>query len=214
MKFKNLAVIASILSLAAAANAQLITSFTNLDFDAGVANIGSGFDNPSADVPGWRDYTAMTDSGVEGPGVWWGPYDQYAAWMKSGEAAYNMSDYTIQAGDAFSISFMAQWWQWTGANGQWTATLFYDTPGNVIGTYTTPDLTGQGSWAAYSTATPIVATAGSVGGKLGLLMTSSGSGIAQVDEIMVGAVPEPATISLVAVAGLGMLLRHRRFVKR
>ena len=200
------------MGLSATTNAQLITSFVNLDFDAGVANVASGFDNPGADIPGWRDYTAMTDSGVEGPGAWWGPYDQYAAWMKSGEAAYNLSDYTIQAGDAFSIAFMAQWWQWTGANGQWTATLFYDNPANVIGSYTTPDLNPHTQWTAYTTATPIAATAGSVGGKLGILMASTGSGIAQVDEITV-AIPEPATISLVAVAGLGLLLRRRQPVK-
>jgi hypothetical protein len=154
----------------------------------------------------------MTDSGVEGPGAWWNPYEDYAAWMKGGEAAYNMSDYTIQAGDAFSISFYAQWWQWTGSEGRWTATLFYDDPANAIGSYTTPDLTEHGTWTAYSNPTPIVATVGSVGGKLGLLMASTGSGIAQVDEITV-AIPEPATISLMAVAGLGMLLRRRRLVK-
>ena len=189
------------MGLAASANAQLITSFTNLDFDLGVANVASGFDNPSSDVPGWRNNTAMTDSGVEGPGAWWGPYDQYAAWMKTGEAAYNTSDYTIQAGDVFSVSLMAQWWQWTGAKGQWTATLFYDNPANVIGSYVTPDLNPQGSWTAY-TSTPIAATAGSVGGKLGILMASTGGGIAQVDEISVQVVPEPSSLAL---AGLALL---------
>ena len=107
---------------------------------------------------------------------------------------------------------MAQWWNWTGANGQWTASLFYDTPANVIGTYTTSDLTG--GWTAYSTATPIAATAGSVGHQLGILMTSSGTGISQVDflanAITVAPVPEPATISLMTLAGLGVLMLRRK----
>ena len=133
MKYQNLAAIAAALSLAATANAQLITSFTNLDFDLGVANVGPlAFDNPASDVPGWMNKNAtMVDSGVEGPGAWWGPYEQFAAFMKGGDAAFNLSNYTIQSGDTFSISFMAQWWNWTGANGQWTATLFYDNPANV-----------------------------------------------------------------------------------
>lgn len=208
---KSLALIASALSLAAAASAQQITSFTNIDFDLGVENVASGFDNPGADIPGWVNYTAMTDSGVQGPGAWWNPYQQYAAWMKGGEAAFNLSDYTIQSGDIFSVGFYAQRWQWTG-DGKWTISLFYDSPANVIGSYTTPTLADHGSWTEYSSG-PIAATPQSVGGKLGVLFTSSSAGIVQVDEITVNIVPEPTTMSLLALAGAGMLIRNRRFAK-
>jgi hypothetical protein len=42
---------------------------------------------------------------------------------------------------------------------------------------------------------------------------NTGTGISQIDEITVS-VPEPATLSLVAVAGLGMLLGRRRLGTR
>jgi hypothetical protein len=212
MKFKNLALIASV--LAAAANAQPITSFTNLDFDSGgVSGPFLGFDAPAApEIIGWNNHLGIVDAGVEGPGAWWGPYQDKAAFINGGGSAYNLSDYTIQAGDEFSIQFYAQCWQWLGV-GQWTATLYYDNPANVIGSYVTPNLADHTLWTLYSAPTPIVATAGSVGGKLGILMASTGAAIAQVDEIVISVVPEPTTISLVAVAGLGLLVNRRRFVK-
>ena len=216
MTYNSLAVFASMMSLAAAANAQDISShFVNLDFDSGVTMTGAfgfnGFDNPNYDIAGWNNHLGISDAGVQGPEAWWGPYQDKGAWINPGGSAFNLSDYTIQAGDTFSLSFVAQWWQWTGGNGQWTATLFYDNPANVIGSFVSPDLNPHTQWTTY-TSGPIAATAASVGGHLGLLMSSTGSGIAQMDEITVS-VPEPTTISLAALAGLGMLLKRRQFIK-
>jgi len=216
MKFKNLAVIASILSLAAAANAQtdISSQFVNLDFNAGVANTGPlAFDNPASDVPGWVNGSAtMIDSGVEGPGAWW-PHDNgnWAAFMRETDKAYNLGTYTIQAGDSFVVDFKAGCW-WDPA--LFTATLFYDNPANVIGTYTTPDTLPHWGYNEY-TSDPIAATPEAVGHQLGILFenTDTGTGNGDLTEIKVSLVPEPATISLVAVAGLGMLLGRRRFVK-
>lgn len=212
MKYKNLAAIAAALAVAATASAQNISShFVNLDFDAGGTHIASGFDNPGADIIGWNNYAGIADAGVEGPGAWWGPYDFQAAFINGGGSAFNLSDYTIQAGDSFSVSFLAQSWQWTGANGQWTATLFYDNPANVIGSYTTPGQLPENwqPWASYTSDVPIVATPASVGGKLGILMANTGTRHALVDEIVVS-IPEPTALSLMAVAGLGLLLQRRR----
>jgi hypothetical protein len=203
MKFKILAVITAAMSLGITSNAQLITTFTNLDFDAGVQNFPNGFDNPAADIPGWQNHTAITDSGVEGPGAWWGTYQGHAAFMKAGEGAFNLSDYTIQAGDVFSIEFYGKCWWDPGA---WTVSLFYDNPANVIGSYTTPTLANW-NWNLYSTS--IAATPASAGGKLGVIFLSSGASFAQVDEITI-VVPEPTSMSLMAVAGLGLLLKRRR----
>jgi hypothetical protein len=132
--------------------------------------------------------------------------------MRETDKAYNLGTYTIQAGDSFTIDFKAGCW-WDPA--LFTATLFYDNPANVIGTYTTPDTLPHWSYTEYFNTTPIAATDASVGHQLGILFenTGTGSGNGGLTEISISTVPEPATISLVAVAGLGMLLRCRRFVK-
>lgn len=215
MKFTSLTAIAVALAVGTSAQAQNISSyFVNLDFDAGGTHIASGFDNPAADIIGWNNYGGIVDAGVEGPGAWWGPYEFQAAFMNGGAAAFNLGNYTIQAGDAFSVSFMAQSWQWTGTNGQWTATLFYDNPANVIGSYTTPGQLPENwqPWASYTSDLPIIATPESIGGKLGIIMSNTGTRIALIDEISVSIVPvpEPTTISLMALAGAGLFLHRRR----
>jgi hypothetical protein len=223
MKFKNLAVIASIVSLAAVANAQDISGyFENLDFDSGAVTTGGpgfkGFDAPDAtEIIGWANFRngaagPLNDAGVEAADVgWWlgGYTHQNAAFMSSQDAAYNMSTYTIQSGDVFGIEYLGARWGWTGA-GQWTATLFYDNPANVIGSYVqdiNSDWLGQN--VRYSSTTGIAATPASVGGKLGILLTSTGTAISQIDEIVI-AVPEPTTFALAGFGLLGMLMMRRK----
>ncbi len=206
---KRLCVVAAIMLVASSAQATLITSFDNLDFDDNTQNVTGGFDNVAVyDVPGWSDLNAVvTDAGSEA-GAWWPTVDGYAAFMASGDGAYTMSTYTIQAGDVYQIDFYAMQWQWTGA-GEWTASLFYDDPANVIGSFTQGGLPDNGSYTAYSS-TPIAATPASVGGTLGILMTSTGTGIAQVDEITVDVVPEPATIGMLGLCGVALMFVRRR----
>lgn len=195
------------LALEASVQAQVTVDLLNGNFDLSTQDQIGSFDTPY-DVPGWTDYVTETDAGVQGPGAWWGPYDNYAAWMHSGDAAYTMSTYVIQPGDSFTIDFFAQWWNWTGSEGNWTATLFYDNPANVIGTYTTPNLTS--SWTEYSVSTPIATTVASEGGTLGILLQSTGSGIAQVDSIVVQAVPEPSAFALAGLALLTSVVARRK----
>jgi hypothetical protein len=150
----------------------------------------------------------LNDAGVEGPGAWWNPYETNAGFMSSGGAAYTMSTYTIQAGDVYTISYYAMQWQWTGS-GEWTATLFYDNPANVIGSYVQGGLPNSGTWLPFSDATGIAANPASVGGTLGILMTSTGTGIAQIDEITVNVVPEPATMLLLGLGSLALIRRRK-----
>ena len=183
---KILIVLLTVVALTTSAqSADMSSFFTNIDFDSGITHIADGFDNVSEDIIGWNNYPSspLSDSGVEGPGAWWGPYDNQAAFMATDDGAYNLSSYTIQQGDHFTIGYFAQWWDWTGDAGEWTVTLFYDDPANVIGTYVQSGLTG--SWIEYSSPDFIVATSESVGGTLGILVQSTGGGIAQIDEIAI-----------------------------
>jgi hypothetical protein len=223
MKHNVLIALTSALAVITTANAQNISSsFVNLDFDSGgVTTPGpfKGFDAPdSPEIIGWSNFRngasgPLNDAGVEAAGVgWWigGTYThQNAGFMSSQDAAYNLSTYIIQAGDVFSIEYIGARWGWTGA-GQWTATLFYDNPANVIGSYVqdiNSDWLTDDVW--YGTTTGIAATPASVGGTLGILLTSSGTAISQIDEINISVVPEPTTLSLLAMAGLGLFLKRR-----
>lgn len=218
---KKVLVLCMVAALATATQAADISAlFTNLDFDSGAVTDGAlagfkGFDAPCTEIIGWTNYPAglLNDSGVEGPGAWWlseaytSAYGN-AGFMSSNDAAYNMSTYTIQSGDVFTISYMAGVWGW-GGTGQWTATLFYNDPANVIGTYV-QDITAwmaDGVW--HSDSTGIAATPASVGGTLGILMRSTGTGVSQFDEITINVVPEPATLSLLGL-GVLALLRKRK----
>ena len=212
---KKVLVLLVVAALATMSQAEVITSFVNLDFDeGGVTTPGpfKGFDAPDApEIEGWTNYPAgpLNDAGVEAADVgWWltGYGNENAGFMSSGDAAYNMSSYTIQAEDVYYISFDAMHWQWLGA-GEWTATLFYDDPANVIGSFVQGDLPDNGTWQSYSDEIGIAATPESVGGTLGILMTSSGAAISQFDELSVNVVPEPATMALL---GLGALILRRK----
>jgi hypothetical protein len=216
---KKVLVLAMVAALATMSQAAVIDSFVNLDFDSGgVTTPGpfKGFDAPDApEIEGWTNYRngaagPLNDAGVEAAGVgWWvgdGPH-QNAGFMSSGDAAYTMSTYTIQSGDVFNISYIGGEWSWTGDKGEWTATLFYDDPANVIGSY----IQGMSSWFPdgvwYSSTTGIAATPESVGGTLGILFTNTGTRIVQFDEATVTVVPEPATMVLL---GLGALVLRRK----
>lgn len=153
-------------------------ALNNADFEAGVisAPAFNGFDSPN-DVPGWTDDGTLVDSGVEPGTAWWGTYNgSHSAFVKAGEGAYLMSAHTIQAGDVFDINFVAK--SWAGAS-QWTATLFYDEPANIISSFST-DVTG--SWTVYDSP-PISSTNDSVGGQLGVLFKNTGGNFANIDEV-------------------------------
>lgn len=213
MKLKNLAVIASILSLPAVSNALDISGqFQNIDFDSGIVTTPGpfkGFDAPTApEIAGWQNYGTVTDAGVEAAGAWWiqGYAYQNCAFVNTGGGAFNLSTYAIQPGDKFTVSVIADAW----GTGQIKASLFYNDPANVIGSYTfTPNAWQFNTW---TDATGINASGASVGGTLGIIIENTG-GAANVgfDEISVNvtSVPEPTTVAILA-AGFGMLALRRR----
>lgn len=219
---KKLCVLAAMFIAVSGAQALIIdSSFENLDFDASTSgNFPDGFDSGTGyDIPGWQDFGTITDAGVEFEGAWWSPYEQYSAFVKQSNGAYNVSSYLIQDGDEFDVSVMAKGWQ-TYANtpgAELTITLFYgsDPNANALGSFNTGVLP-QGdtfeTWTLYGDT--FAATAGSVGQTLGVsvLQTSAvADTFAQFDELSVDVIPEPATLGLLGLAGVGMFAMRRRF---
>jgi hypothetical protein len=166
----------------------------NADFEAGVGSWPEfdGFDNPAHDVPGWKNYPATMDSaGVEAGNAWWGTYNgSFSAFLFPGRGGYLQSEYTIKPGDTFDIGYAAKvWW----GPSKWTATLFYNNPANVIGSFSS-DI--NGGWSSYSGR--IAATPASVGGKLGILFVNTGGSVATLDAVTLALVlPESAPPLLV-----------------
>ncbi len=196
-----------------AAGLNIDNQFTNLDFDASTQEqFPDGFDSATYDIPGWQDYGTITDSGIENVG-WWNPYDQYAAFLKGGEGAYNLSSYVIQSGDVFDVSLYAKRWNF-GESPDVEITLFYgsDASTNVIGSFNTGVLTNtdHSGWTLFEDAT-IAATAGSVGQTLGVRVVGQGTGYTNFDEVSISVIPEPATTAIVTgLIGLGALFIRRR----
>jgi hypothetical protein len=222
---KKALVLFMVAALATAVQAADISSlFNNIDFDSGVVTNGAtggfrGFDAPCTEIDGWTNYRdgaagLLNDAGVEGPGAWWldaaytGVYGN-AGFMSSGDAAYTMSTYTIGAGDVFKIKYIAGDWGWTGGGGQWTATLFYDNPANVIGSYVQNISSWMPTATWYSDLAGIAATPASVGGTLGILMKSTGGSIVQLDEVTVNVVPEPASLVLLSLGTLAIVRKRK-----
>jgi hypothetical protein len=206
-------VVLMVAALATTAQAVVIDSFVNADFDSGAVTTPGpfkGFDAPAAtEIIGWTNWGDMRDAGVEADTAWWlnGYANQNAAFINTGGGASNMSSYTIQAGDQFTASFISwHWWD----QGQMTVSLFYNDPANVIGSFVV-NTTAWSPTTYNNEASPIAATPLSVGGTLGILCQSTGAGNAMLDEVVVNVVPEPATLTMLVLAGaFGFVYRRIR----
>lgn len=196
----------------AVAQAELINSFVNANFESGIVTTPGpfkGFDAPAApEIIGWSNYGTVNDGGVEASGAWWIQGYAYGncAFVNVGAGAFNLSSYVIQAGDLFDVSFIGDGWGASSA----TVSLFYNDPANVIDSYTS----AMDAWyfAPHSTATPIAATMGSIGGTLGIRIVNDGANIIGFDEFTVNVthVPEPTSIAMILFGGAGMLALRRR----
>lgn len=212
--------VALLFAVATSTQAAVITDFTNLDFDASTSeNFPTGFDNVAGyDVPGWQDLNAtVNDAGIENV-AWWFTFDQYSAFLKVGDGAYNLGTYAIQDGDLFKVDLMAKGWQ-TYANtpgAELTVSLFYgtDPTTNILGSFNTgalPQGDDLATWTAYSSGT-IAATPASVGQPLGVVVfqsSATANTFANFDEVVVSTVPEPSA-ALLGSLGLLALLRRRK----
>lgn len=193
---------------ASTAQANIDSTFVNLDFDASTqAHFPDGFDSPTYDIPGWQDYTTITDGGIEFEGAWWSPLEEYSAFVKADEGLYNLSSHVIQAGDQFEVSTMAKRWNSNDAP-EMVVTLFYgaDPALNTLGSFNTGTLTD--AWTPY--VGTIASTGASVGSTLGVRVEAAGTWFTNFDEMSIKVVPEPASMMLVGLGGFALLAYRRK----
>lgn len=181
--------------------------------DGGQAAFPDGFDIPWNDVPGWMDAGITTDSGVDGPNPWFGARDSYAAFVRGGDGGVQqLTGYTIQKGDQFTVGFWAASWNWNGALGMVKATLFYDNGGTYvdIGSYTTPMLGWVPDYIRYSNTNAVLATPESIGKLLGVRFEnpSDSASFATLDDVTLTVItpdttPPEAPTALTATPGDG-----------
>jgi len=180
-----------------------------------VGKISSGFDAPGPnDVPGWNDYGTMSDSGIEDPGFVARSGD-YAGFLKGrqlGEGgAHQMTGYTIQAGDVFTLGYWAKVdWQESDNRAHMTGVLFWDVvndPAYEMGFVVGDNL----SWNEYSYHELTVAAddhPASIGQELGIHFVNSNWDWAAVDDVTLtvsnpSTTPPAAPTALLAMSGDG-----------
>jgi len=172
-----------------------------------------------ATLDGWSERAGSTwaDSGTEKGG--YNPTGTRNLYLMGEDGiADQTTSYVIGAGDVFKVTMlMGDIWEWAYAR----INLYYDDPSNVIGQYNTySDFAGTGWWSTMSTLEfHVPASAASVGGNLGITIANmgdiylpdpgaNGTWLA-VDNVQIEAIPEPATMGLVGIFGVGLLFARR-----
>jgi len=172
---KNVCVV--IVAFYAAAVAQVAAalvsiSLVNADFENGAPGLGE-------EIPGWPGVGTTTSAGVAFGSAHSG---DYSAILMSGTTTsergiYQMTDYTIQEGDIFTLRF---WSTITWDNAEITAILFYgngnvDKPAYEMGSAS--NIPPGGWWSSTWTEFELTATAPleSVGQKLGVHFVNTGA---------------------------------------
>ena len=182
-------------------------SFELLDGSSGSTATVTHWDTHSAgDIDDWTVWTE--EAGTEDDsGAYASPHatdGSRAAFLKTDNAAYNMTTHTIAVGDIFAYSFDNV----LSGRGSATMWLVYD-DGGAISKITGSDITGAPVDTYSNTFT---VQAGAWAGKtIGAGLHAIGS-YPEIDNVTLSVtpIPEPATLSLLALGSLALVRRKRR----
>lgn len=193
-------------------------SFESINGTVNTANtvkIGQWDGSASGEIDNWAVWsgvsTASNDSGTQ----FWsttltppaGPEGVRFAFLQPGNAVTNMTSYTIQAGDVFTLS-----WDHVGTrNLTHTVSLIYMFEGNVVKIAGT-DVLATTSGTTYGGTFTIAADSPAIGSTVGIGVVNTSANWAEVDNfnLSVVSVPEPSAALLLGATGLLAFARRRK----
>lgn len=166
----------------------------------------------AADIPGWASDTAAVDSGVESD--WPGSTEGvYSGFMMSGDSsAYNLTGYTIVAGEIYKLQVDARdnWTDLAAGTADLMLSLYYDVAG-VRTTVASRVVAMPTEWMTYSLLFSADDVPASIGNPIGIELQNVSAAVGGswigMDNVRLDVVPEPATMLLL---GLGSLVSLRR----
>ncbi len=182
----------------------------------GVGDSKQGFDMSGKDILNWTNTTTTyagvggatyNDNGVDFNAGGAHSGDQFAFFHGGEGGAYNLTNYIIQAGDQFSLT----WW---GRADTIAIRLFSSSDGSYGTAATMTELLQAQSAGIYTqyTIPTYTAVAGDVGKTIGVSVFNPLPGYANVDDFVltVTSVPEPSSCLAFTLGGAAFIFRRSR----
>jgi hypothetical protein len=162
-------------------------------------------------IPGWSSDTGAVDSGVE---MDWTDYGVYSGFLMSGDpSVWQLTDAVINAGTEYVLSIEAQDNSTDTGTAKLGMIIYYDLEGYrvpiALGIYDLPPRVGdEHNWNTYSLVFNSSNAPSSVGNKIGIEFINFSAEGSWVGIDNVTLIPEPATLAMLALGGLGLMRRR------